>query len=557
MTVTNLAIATARTRPKLANIVIGHQPRAGWVVLMTVVTALYLLVECGFNSRLLDVVGGMPDKHAVESIEVFGRSLSGFAVALMFWPALLKRALRVRASWLSAVLVIAVVSSGVGAMVYQAELKLVNWVVDRSTPAQRYIATNLVTVQNALVSRGATLDGLPLTLESMAEPDGKTFLAIFPMLAYSTRDLDQKIGKQKPLILRNAIDRMYGGVTQNYNRFIAVREELIKRYNGDYLKACGDFNRAIARTPQEQERAWSDYERKLQKNRMSADRVPPPYWARVRRDVVAAGVPVPANWDPADRAGFYNAIAHKIRSESERRFADGMRKQFPNQASLPPNLDKDAFFGHPTIQAAWQAKLGYEGTGVRLPVDLPEPNAAPAFFQRQVYDKVLGFHVQEKLKKYDAPVATFADGRPQGALGREQMRALAVPPIALMFSIIGALVHIIKLILFALQLAFERGFAYGAVKAIAVPTLAFALLLTFYFVPASPITRQPLFAYFEARGSTMGGDGDNPTIPGRAAMVLARSVIHAQVFAYPVFEAIRKQVLQGYEFGYHPNSPQT
>lgn len=522
---------------------------------MTVVTALYLLVECGYNSRLLDIVGGMPDKHAVESIEVFGRAISGFAVALMFWPMLLKRGLVRRAGWFQTTFLIGVVTALVGTLVYRAELKLVDWVVDRSTPAQRYVATNLLAVQNALVSRGATLEGLPLTNETMAEPDGKTFLAIFPMLAYSTRDLDQKIGKQKPLILRNAIDRMYGGVPLNYNRFISVREELIRRYNADYLKACVEFNHGISQTPTEQQRAWGEYERKLQKKRMSADRVPPPYWARVRKDVVAAGVPVPPNWDPADHSTFNNVIAHKIRTESERRFADGMRRQFPNKGSIPPNLDKDAFFTHPTVQTIWRERLGYDGTGVRLPIDLPDRSAAPTFFQRQVYEKVIAFHVQEKLKKYDAPVATFADGQPQSELGREQMRALAVPPIALMFSIFGALVHIIKLALFSLQLVFQKGFTYGLGKAISVPTLAFTLLVAFYFVPSSPITQQPLFGYFEARGKTLGGDGEDVTIFGRTTMVLARSVIHAQVFAYPVFEGVRMHILRGYEFGYHPQTP--
>jgi hypothetical protein len=536
--------------------VFGPQPRAGWVWLMAIITGAYLMIECGFNSRLLDVVGGMPDHQTVEAIETYGRAISGFAVALMFWPGLLKKGIAQGRHWLHTGLRLAFVSGIVIAVVYRGELKLVDWVVDRSGPEQRYVATNLVAVQNALVARGAELDGLPLTPAQMTEPDGKTFLAIFPLLAFSTNDLDEKIRNHKPAILRVVADRLYGGAAENYNRFIASRAEMIRRYNDDYLKASDDYNRSLGRIGAEQHRAWADYERKLEKKRLSPERVPPLYWGRIGKDVRASGVPVPANWDPSDQTAFNNAIATRIRGETDRRFREGMQRQFPQGTSVPPNLDKNAFFSHPTIQARWREELKYGNSGVVLPVNLPDRATAPAYFQRQVYDKVLSWQVQDRLKKYDAPVATFADGAPQAPLGREQMRALAVPPIALAFSIIGALVHIIKLVLFVLQLSVGRGFMHGAVKAVCVPALAVGLLASFHFIPTSTITAQPLYQYFDDRGATL-GDGHQQTWYGRSAMFFVRSVIHAQVVAYPCFEAVRHHILAGYEFGYHTNTVST
>ena len=50
-----------------------------WLV---VLTSIYLCVELAFNARLLDVVGSAPDADTVHHIEIFGRSLSGVAVAL-------------------------------------------------------------------------------------------------------------------------------------------------------------------------------------------------------------------------------------------------------------------------------------------------------------------------------------------------------------------------------------------------------------------------------------------------------------------------------------------
>ncbi|MFN7757542.1 MAG: hypothetical protein ACK5RP_08790 [Betaproteobacteria bacterium] len=46
-------------------------------------TIVYLIVELAFNARLLDVVGGTPSLHEIERIEVWGRLLSGAAVALV------------------------------------------------------------------------------------------------------------------------------------------------------------------------------------------------------------------------------------------------------------------------------------------------------------------------------------------------------------------------------------------------------------------------------------------------------------------------------------------
>ena len=530
----------------------SEQPRATWVWVMAIVTAIYLLVECGFNSRLLDVVGGMPDKETVERIEVRGRLISGMAVALMFWPWLFKVAAGRHLHWIATAMLLAAASTPLVWLTYMGERALVDKVVEHSSAEQRYLAVNLLTVQNALVVGGVELDDLPLSRAELAAPDGKTFLAVFPLLAYSTRNLEQKIRDQKAHMLRVVTDHLYGGLDKNYNRFLASREELIKRYNGDYLRGCDEYNQALARIGGEQQRAWSSYTGKLARRGLSPERVPPAYWRKVRNDVRSSGVPVSKDWDPADRRGFDVAIDRKIRSEAAQRFQSAVARHFDG-AGVAPNLNQQAFFSHPVVQDNWRKQLRYEGTGVVLPVNLPGDSEAPAFFGRTVYQRVLDWHVQDKLKKFGAPASAFADGGKLQDLGLENMRAMAVPPIALAFSILGALIHVIKLALFLTQLAFARGFTYGFVKAVCVPVLALAMLGAFYFIPTSHIPRQPLFDYFEQRGATLYGDGE-PNLGGRATVFFTRSVIQAQPVAYPVFEAVRVHVLGGYEFGYHPTT---
>ncbi|TXG01939.1 hypothetical protein [Massilia arenae] len=530
----------------------SRQPRAAWVWVMAIVTGTYLLVECGFNSRLLDVVGGMPDKHAVEAIEVRGRLISGAAVALVLWPFLLRRG--VHRGWhpLRTAAALLAISVPAIALTYHAERELVDAIVERSSPEQRYLAVNLLTVQNALVAGGVELANLPLTREQLAAPDGKTFLAVFPLLAYSTRNLEEKIREQKAHMLRSVTDRAYGGLDKNYNRFLASREELIKRYNEDYLVGCDKYNAALSGIGARQQRAWRDYTARLARRGLSPERVPPAYWRRVRDDVRANGVPVPKGWDPGDRGAFDDAIERKVRTSAMEEFHAAVARHFDGQR-LAPNLDKRGFFSHPLVQDDWRRKLQYADTGVRLPIDLPSDREAPRFFERAVYEKVLDWHVQDKLKKHSAPVATFADDGRHQELGMDSMRAMVVPPVALAFSIMGALVHLIKLALFVVQLAFGRGFTYGLAKGAFVTGSSLALLGVFHFVPTSQIPHQPLYDYFEQRGAMLGGEG-TPTLGGRAMVFYARSVIQVQPVAYPLFEAVRVHVLRGHDFGYRPTT---
>lgn len=536
----------------VAGWLVSPQPRAGWVWLMALVTGVYLLFEGGFNSRLLDVVGGMPNKAAVEQIEVRGRLISGAAVALVLWPFLLRRGTTHGWHSLRTALTLLAVSVPAIALTYISERALVDAIVERSSAEQRYLAVNLLTVQNALVVGGVELDNLPLSREQLAAPDGKTFLAVFPLLAYSTRNLEEKIRDQKAHMLRTVTDRSYGGLDRNYNRFLAARETLIQRYNEGYLPGCDDYNNALSGIGSKQQRAWRNYTARLARRDLSPERVPPAYWRKVRDDVRANGVPVPRNWDPADRNVFDSAIERKVRKSAVRQFRISVARHVEG-GRLDPNLDKHGFFFHPVVQDNWRRQLGYADTKVRLPIDLPSDREAPRFFERAVYSKVLDWHVQDQLKKHGAPVAAFADGGKHRELGLDSMRAMVVPPVALAFSIMGTLIHLIKMALFLAQLAFARGCTHGLAKGAFVTGASLALLGAFHFIPTSHITRQPLYDYFEQRGAMLGGDG-GATFGGRALVFYARSVIHVQPIAYPIFEAVRVNILRGHEFGYHPTA---
>ena len=67
------------------------------LVFLILLTLVYLCFELGFNARLLDVVGGNASPADVEHLEVYGRTLSGVAAALVLLQVLLRRRLRSQA----------------------------------------------------------------------------------------------------------------------------------------------------------------------------------------------------------------------------------------------------------------------------------------------------------------------------------------------------------------------------------------------------------------------------------------------------------------------------
>lgn len=530
----------------IRSLLMVQKDRAPWVWLITVVTIVYLLVEFGFNSRLLDVVGGMPDKSVVDAIEVYGRCISGFAAALFFWAILLEKGHDRKEDGALTAFKIVLATVIVMFVMYKGELELIDVIVDHSTADSRYVAANLVAVQGALVAKKVVLDDLPLTEEDMTAPDGKTFLAIFPLLAFSVDSLDQKLKSTKPKILRAVADKVYGGLDRNYERFLDSRKAMIDTYNNKYIQASEDYDKPLASIEQKQNSGWESYVARLRKNGLVPDNVPPPYWERVRKDVRNNGVPVAHNWDPGDRGAFNAAVAQRVRSETDSRYRAGIEKALGTTGSVPANLSKDAFFANPSIQKAWSKQLGYDGAGVIMPINLPADSLALAYFRMNVYDKVLDWQQRENMKLYDAPAESFADGQPNAEFGKEKMRALVVPPIALAFSVMGALLHVVKVYLFLVQLVTRWTFRSTAVKFLVIFSVALAGLGSFNFIPTSRITSQPLYQSFEEHDMAL---GSHYRI-GKIMTFYMRSTINAQVVAYPIFEGVRLYVLQGYDFGY-------
>lgn len=542
------SINTNGSTPFSASSVVDHPARPFWLWPIAVVTTVYLMVELGFNAQLLDTVGHgtLNDAGAFEGVEHWGRCLSGFAAALFFWPSLLNSAVRRGCSRIASWGLVAVVTAAIMALVYHGEKSLlVDRMVDRSSPTVRQDAVNLGLLQQVLVAGSAKLDGLSVPEGFFQAPDGKTFLSLFPLITLSVLDLDKRLQAQKPGLVRGLLDQTYRGAGGAFNSYQASLVTWRRLYNHEYRDACERYDTALNGVSHRQDVAWNDYVSRLRRHRLTPASVPSAYWNRVRNDVRAKGVPVPRNWVPSDRATFYEAIETRVTEEGRTAFQNGMAQALIGGASIAPNLSFPAFMDTAPVRNAWHKALGDPrptGHDTRAwPLDLPANDEGVARFRAQVYDPLLDAKTADYLARYNAAPDRFADTGDLHELGRASMENLVAPPIALGFSLVGAIFHLLKALLLWTQAFTGWSFRAPWRKGVAIGLGGVVLSLASFWFGHSAVVATPIYQSLEQQTSQR---------LGRSVSWTARAAIQGERVAYPVFESVRSNVLRGYRFGY-------
>ncbi|MGB5083823.1 MAG: hypothetical protein WBO09_04300 [Methylocystis silviterrae] len=132
----------------------------------------------------------------------------------------------------------------------------------------------------------------------------------------------------------------------------------------------------------------------------------------------------------------------------------------------------------------------------------------------------------------------FEIGGSQEQRGSDAARALFVPPIALFFSLLGALAHIFKFANCSSQF-----FAWPApLRLAAVWTLFAGLALSPLALP-NDISRSTVFAYFERTSTQRYGPLTGPALAGGT-----KWVVQAQAYAYPANDFVRRHLFWDWRF---------
>lgn len=492
---------------------------------LAVLTAVYLCFELAFNARLLDLVGSAAGPDQLHGIERWGRTLSGIAVALFVLQLglLLRKYYR---TWFTRPATIGVLCAVAGVATYAGLERLTNHLVDSSSPAFRRASVSMVLLQRAVRDSGWQIEQFNQDPTLFERPEGKAALAVLPFMGTSLARLDEIIGTARDNLIRDQISNRIGGPEGYFDKYadaVAEASRQYQRYQGGARGGAG------ADLKQQQDKAWDDYLRELGQRGWSPYSVPQWQRAAVLRKV-RARVPVPADWDLADEAGFRAAVA--ARYEQRRSRAGG--------EALPAGMSWPEFFAHPSVQRRLRDQLGLPA-GVVLKPEYDGPG-----FVRAVFNPMLNKQLQHELPAYSAAEADFADGGRREQLGRSMARIAIVPPLALFCSLLGALLHMAKL-------------AYLGAKGL----MQLAGIAPLWWALAAPAT-------VGLGGALVLHNLDNEVTSGHLYQVLTRdmlrdgsafqhgvvNVLHGVVvgqhLTYPINEAIRVNVLRGLTFGFTP-----
>ncbi len=510
---------------------------------MLVLTLVYLAWEMAFNARLLDVVGNLESHAKVESIEVWGRLISGFALALVLlgsWlTKLAKQGIPVEVCLQRLPKVLVGCALLMGA-VFFAQKMIIDVLVSMSTAEDRRRAAVLVPLTKLIQVGQVEIPSLALGKTDFETAAGKSLLATLPLQALSHPDLFPRLESVGVERFFEAFARQARGQPEQMHEIYAQSvDELVRQYRGPYSEANASYQREVGeKLRQRQAQAWSDYVERLKaKNRRSRpDNIPRFYWSRVRSDVQIAGVPVPNNWRPSDKGGFYAAVANRVRSEALDQFRSQSMAVGAMSVPFEPGMSQSEFLAHPGVLKRWRDSIKAPAT-VR-----PVPGLSAAAFDRDVFEKMIEADVRELVRTNYAEVKDYERRGRFYRQGENAYRALIVPPVALVFSLLGAMTHIFKVLAFAVKV-------FTPVPGRLVAGASAVYLALVILVPlqlTNSVSEQKLFLDLERYAQEHRGTTGAIVAGG------IRWATQFQPIFYPVNEFVRTRVLSSPRFDLSP-----
>jgi hypothetical protein len=479
-------------------------------LLMTLVTGVYLSFEIPFGALLLDVVSNGSDADTISRLEQAGRLIAGAALALAMLPFVIKQATRGDKPLGRVLLRSAIFSIAIIGIAFVAQRVLVDSIADRSSPTERKAATQALAIRNAF----------PADLSR--DPAGRAVAALSPLAAFARPTALTESGGLTALATEQA-RRAIGDAGSLRSGAYAEGLEKAREFYAAYRASQSALASAAGQARQASAEGWQDWYKWLDSHtwgmamregiRSSEDRA---NYARIVRE---RGVPVPQGWYPLDEAGF--------RAAAERAFLDRATKQAVG-SGLPVGIASfDDFLRDPAVQAKMRGTLGPIAASFSA-----GENADDAAFRNRAWMPAIEAARDGIVADATADVSDFADGRSRAILGKSAVRAIAVPPIALLLSLLGLSVHLFKFANYASILLATLGRASATLSLLGRPAIRFAAIALLIAAgtaalrdPSAPAVTSAFWEQSEpAIAAQFGG----------AASAAATFVIQMQPGTYPV-----------------------
>ncbi len=372
---------------------------------LLILTLAYLSLELAFNARLLDVASNPADTRGVDGIEYWGRIITGLAVSLALWGAVIPPMRRRGASFAVVSIVLAAVAIATTAATFHGLRAFYDWKAEtNSTAAQRQAAAWAAIVSNHVYDGAAILDGLRLSRADLDTPAGKAFFALLSRLYMPISKSEGTLQAIVPAIVRQLVQKEVGTPSDTYRSgYLECLRRMQTMYNDRYIPAANSYAKGVSELAGVPQAYRAEYTRRLE-----AD------WKNGSAGIVESG---------------------QTLSPNLRQFAAFIEAP-PVQSLLRRCVG--AFAGTPTITNRWNESM----------------------WSQYVHTPRVDEEVAARVRSLYRDRESFEPGGKHYCLGISAIHSVTVPETALLLSLLGATFHSSKcfwLLLFAAPLALRLG----------------------------------------------------------------------------------------------------
>ena len=471
-----------------------------WVVLL--VKLAYLVVETSFSSELLNIVGQKASTADITSIEHWGRCISGFAAGLVLWSFITPstsilgwRPFRTVSRALFTNIIVTICAM---VFVYHWEMQIVHTAKADNSGTERKEAVYAAFVRSGLLNGTVVLAGMSQGGLDYGTPEGKSFIALLPLLADSDGNLSAKVnGVLETVLEDNALVQAHG--------------------------PQGFYDEVFLPSARRMDGAWAKYQgmvAQLNAEYRLADAAP----YQQRRTIIA------------------NANTHFYADFRQAFSIPGYPSADVNPATVH---DAQEFFMLPAIARFWEHSIHL--SGLMSPMT---PDESYTSVRSTVWPVFLRETADKELRTFRSNTEAFRDGGAYAQQGRNAVVLLTVPALALILSVIGMLVHSTKILYYFQKVTskqpypYHKSFVRSAMKVIG--RLFVALLISggtayLFYSLSNSITQAPLYHHLIAEYQQHGH--------GLWPAWMLTWIIKAERLVYPVADFLRQYVLFGYHFG--------
>lgn len=190
----------------------------------------------------------------------------------------------------------------------------------------------------------------------------------------------------------------------------------------------------------------------------------------VRNQLAEKGIAMPESYRLRSHEGFIKGVEFELTKELTAAFLASAESEFG--VAIPPRLSSEDFVQHAAVQGPLREALQLDAGAAPVAVDLS---------QRAFRDEVLVPQIERQLEKDRARIlartAYFADGEPYAEDGKQFVRGVLIPPVAMGLSLLFGLLNLASLGAVALSRSGLPKLAVTAGKTVFVSLVVLAPLV--------------------------------------------------------------------------------